>query len=158
MSSWSWANFEDAKPHVCYTPLFEDLLHELVVERKHPLREPIEGKTNPIHNVTEASLDHGGGCFTDRPWEEFMIDGLKLSIPSEHLDDYAIAVNTASVRYFTSGAAYVKIHHYWGCLVMTPEQRDRLSPEMMERKDVATRRHAAFRERLFAERRLTRPS
>lgn len=139
---WWFYDFHSSKPHVVADPLKAHLANEMINERNHPLRERAPGKPNP-EEWYKAALDHGGACYQKRPWEEFMIDALEIAIPSEHLSYFYKAIKELPERTFGS-IPYFKLHSYWECIVVLPEQREELLDEMFARLPIAKKRSDEF--------------
>lgn len=139
---WWFYDFHSSKPHVVADPLKVHLANEMINERKHPLRERAPGKPNP-EEISVASLDFGGGCYAKRPWEEFELDGLKVHIPSEHLAAFCKQIQELPQRMF-GNVPYFKLHGYWQCIVVLPEQHQELLDEMFERLPIAKKRDEEF--------------
>ncbi len=139
---WWFYDVHSSKPHVVADPLRELLANEMIHQRNHPLRELPQGRPNPVE-ITKASLDFGGGCYQRRPWEDFELDGLEVGIPSEHLNAFYKAIKELSVRKF-GDVPYYKLHGYWQCITVLPEQREELLDEMHARLPIARKRHDEF--------------
>lgn len=139
---WWFYDFHSSKPHVVAHPLRDYLANEMIHERNHPLRERPPGKSNP-EEWYKAALDLGGGCYHNRPWEDFEIDALTVSVPSEYLNYFYKAIRELPRRMF-GVHPYFKLHSYWECIVVLPEQREELLDEMFARLSLAKQRSDAF--------------
>lgn len=130
MSKWIWIKFEVSKSH---------LVEERFVE--HVLRDLKDRDCGELEKFEETNgefyLDPGGMCLVNEPSETLpAIDGLVVGVMSRAVSSFASMAEKLQVR----EGGYVKLHGHWTCIVMSPEQRDRLVVELRKVADSANQR------------------
>lgn len=139
-----WFNIfsDDWKPHLVPAS-FADALVDEMHERG------FEGEI-VRHSIVRCSLDQGGMCFAERPWEEFQFAGLDFAVPSEHVAHFHDRLAELPPRQFecrargSSSRTYYKLHSYWNCVVLSPALRRQLLRSLQRRIDRAEARATAF--------------
>lgn len=141
----SWISFvyvDRLKTHILPSSLVE--IHDEYVAdgfKSHPVKPPTI--------LEECYLDVGGPAYTDRPIEEFFVDGLNVCVPSEELPLFYETWATLTKRYTrTTGSPYFKLHGMHIALVLTPMPHARFVTDVHERLT-----HAKLRADEFAAKR-----
>lgn len=93
--------------------------------------------------LVRYSLDQGGMCYVDRPWEQFQFAGLSFSVPSEHVQHFYRVLGGLPPRKF-GARIYYKLHCYWNCLVLTSVLRRQLLRSLYRRIGRAEARATVF--------------
>lgn len=151
---WFRVAFDEARTHCCPQVLLADLVLEMS-GRGHPVQDyerdfgaerakQLGG--NPKH-ITEWALDLGGMWAAGQPIETFDLDGLAVSVPSDHVATIAHVVRNARQRGF-GRKPYYKLHLWHHATVLTVPQYDELAGVLHARERAATQRADEW----FAER------
>lgn len=139
LGPWARLTFEGYKQHYCPAELAADLLADI---------EARGGRNMEIEGTAEGAIDLPGMILADRPWEDLMIGPFKLGIPSQDFEIFAAELERSPVRRFASGKEYHKIHGWMTCVVVTPEQRERMLRDMEAMLPEARRHQEEADERL----------
>jgi hypothetical protein len=97
-----------------------------------------------VKEAEEACLDQPGMVMTDRGWETFEADGLRISFPTAEFEDFYDDLRHLPRREFENRVGYYKLHGWLHCIVMTVKMRD-------EAVQIMARLLPAVRERAKAE-------
>ena len=114
---WVSLSFKDAKHHVAPLSMAMAVNDDLVAR---------DSKPAIISTTITVVLDQGGMCYADRPYYSVFLDGLEVKTPAEHVGFFLSRLKRLDIRQFPDGRRYVKLHGYYGCLVLTPGQSVKL--------------------------------
>lgn len=134
-AGWFSVSADDWKYHAVPSVFVDALvaeMHERGFKGKI-VRKPVRG----------WGIDRGGMCYSDRPCEDFQIDGLRLGMPSEHVGHFRARLRELTPRTFGE-RTYYKLHCHWNCTVLTASQRQRLLAALGKREASATAKADAF--------------
>lgn len=114
---WTWARFDDAKPHAVHRSLVEGLIVDM--EGRGCTIEAAEG-------IDSISFDLPGPIIIGAPQRTFKVDLLKIEIPCDDVPVIYSKLCDLPARHFYDGSEYYKLHGFLRCLVMTPQQKEML--------------------------------
>jgi hypothetical protein len=122
-TKWKWIGFEDAKHHMVCASLAPAIKADLKARGHLPTKEQ-DAKT--------FGIDMPGMILVGRPFDEFKVCGLKVSIPCEDMATFILAVEKLEPR--TQGTkTYYKLHGFLRCWVLTPHQKSVLLAQLKSR-------------------------
>lgn len=137
-TSFAFITSSGFKAHYCPRSLVGGLVADI---------EARGGSASKVEEATEGGMDLPGMCMADRPWENMMIGDFKFSVPSQDFEYFLSELDRVTVRKFSDGQEYFKIHGNYHCLVLTPEQREELLNTMYNMvRDVRKRAEEADEE------------
>lgn len=118
-TKWIWCPFMDlgedghmTKPHLVPSSLRPALLADL--------RDRGSNVNHTPKVSTEFNIDEPGMIAVGRPWEDFRLPGLSISIPSEDCATFLLRLSALEGRRFANGLAYYKLHAWNRCMVLRP--------------------------------------
>jgi len=134
-AGWLCISSDNWKYHAVPAIFLDAFLAEMVARgsKGETVRKPIRS----------WGIDRGGMCYSNRPCEDFRLDGLCLGIPSEHVGYFRDRLRELAPRSFGE-RTYYKLHCYWNCTVLTASQRQRLLAALGKREASATAKADAF--------------
>jgi hypothetical protein len=139
--SWAFVLFGGYKAHFCPSNLVGDLVADI---------EGRGGETIEVKQVDQGGADLPGIVLAHRSWEDIDLGGFKLGFPTQDFEHFVAELERSSIRKFSSGKEYHKIHGWMHCVILTPEQRTTVLKAMAEMlPDV--RKRAEEEDRLFLE-------
>lgn len=113
--------FENAKSHCIPTDLADAIIGDLT---SRPGGLPVSVKTRQDTSI--HCIDLGGMCAIDEPHDRFRLPSLVIDIMCSHVSGVLDELKRLQPRTLDDGRQFYKIHGQWQCLVLHPEQFDRL--------------------------------
>jgi len=111
---WVFMTAEGWKHHFCPLSLLSGLLDDAYA-RGHEV-----GQTE---DTMHGHIDQPGMIMTDRTYQNILLGEFNLEIPTEDFEHFYERLKSSSLRTFSNGKEYYKLHGWLHCVVFTPEFR-----------------------------------
>ncbi len=111
--TWRYLTFYGAKSHAVHENLSQEIIDDLSA------RDCELESDEPL--VTELAIDQPGMIAADRPWINFNLAGLEITIPCEDVATFVLQCAKYELR-GSPGKNYYKVHGFMKCLVLSQVQ------------------------------------
>lgn len=128
--NWKWIEVGgDVKAHAAPETLEEAIIYDLQYRFRSPLGVLID-------DTKTFTLDPGGMAWTTQKYQEFDIDGLKISVRNHDVGHFYVIMKNLKQRE-SMGRPYYKVHGWLHCLVLEPKQYEELLAALDAKTDLA---------------------
>jgi hypothetical protein len=132
---WKWLTYNDALSHAVPERIVAEVKEDLASRGCHIRDEKFTEK---------ISIDLGGPCAINRPVETFVLDSLKIIIPSQDVTPLLLTWRDTVPTPSMELAVYKLKGFSQRCIVVTPYQKRRFLKMLENRMKAAKANHASF--------------